>query len=40
MVLLPMWLSSFNIKILDIIDVSEKSLFEKYTFHLRNYNYL
>ena len=32
--------SSFNIKILDIIDVSEKSLFEKYTFHLRNYNYL
>ena len=32
--------SSFNIKILDIIDVSEKSLFEKYTFHLKNYNYL
>ena len=32
--------SSFNIKILDIIDGSKKSLYDKYTFHLRNYNYL
>ena len=32
--------SSLNIKILDIIDGSKKSLYEKYNFHLRNYNYL
>ena len=32
--------SGLDIKILDIIDDSEKSLFNRFSYHFRNYNYL